>query len=194
MVPIAQTKYTLLRKPHMNNKIVFTGGPGSGKTSVINYMRSAGYDTVPEVGRKVIQRQVDINGIALPWLDKEAFRDEMVIEETNNFRRCSNKALTLFDRSIVDSYGYSMLEQIPVPESLLKHCNELIYNQKVFVFPPWDSIYENDVERKQNFSEAIATYIEMVNAYHYFGYSLMEVPKVSVPERAKFILDNIEHK
>ncbi|AFI85472.1 hypothetical protein Q7A_2684 [Methylophaga nitratireducenticrescens] len=51
----------------MNNFIVFTGGPGSGKTSVINRLKALNYQCATEVGRKVIQRQVEIQGTALYW-------------------------------------------------------------------------------------------------------------------------------
>lgn len=88
-----------------------------------------------------------------------AFRDEMVREELANYQAFeASEQLVFFDRSIVDSYGYSLLETLPVPESLLSSCNEIAYNAKVFIFPPWDSIFINDQERKQDFDEAIATY------------------------------------
>lgn len=177
----------------MNNLIVFTGGPGSGKTSVIDALKSKGYRCAPEVGRKVIQHQVEQQGSALPWLDKVAFRDEMVREELANYQEFeASEQLVFFDRSIVDSYGYSLLETLPIPESLLNSCNELAYNSKVFIFPPWDSIFINDQERKQDFDEAIATYEKMVAAYTQFGCQLVEVPKLSVEERVEFILTSID--
>ncbi|MCE2596375.1 AAA family ATPase [Motilimonas sp. 1_MG-2023] len=175
----------------MNNRVVFTGGPGSGKTSVIEYLRQIGYASVPEVGRKVIQAQVESQGTALPWLDKAAFRDEMVLEEIDNYENFGGSEITLYDRSIIDSYGYSKLERIPISDLLLAKCGELIYCRKVFIFPPWEEIYEYDAERKQDFIEAIATYHEMVSAYIKFGYDLIEVPKVSVKERALFIISKI---
>ncbi|TOH88426.1 AAA family ATPase, partial [Vibrio parahaemolyticus] len=95
------------------------------------------------------------------------------------------------DRSIIDSYGYSKLERIPISELLLAKCRELDYCRKVFIFPPWKDIYENDAERKQDFNEAVATYHEMVNAYTKFGYDLIEVPKASVKERVQFIVGKL---
>ncbi|EOW9393481.1 AAA family ATPase, partial [Vibrio cholerae] len=59
----------------MNNRVVFTGGPGSGKTSVIKFLEQLGYPSATEVGRKVIQIQTERDGVALPWKDKVAFRD-----------------------------------------------------------------------------------------------------------------------
>ncbi|NAW97241.1 AAA family ATPase [Vibrio sp. V23_P3S9T160] len=175
----------------MNNRVVFTGGPGSGKTSVIKFLEQLGYPSATEVGRKVIQIQTERDGVALPWKDKVAFRDAMVLEELNNYKAHDNSVLTFFDRSIIDSYGYSQLEKIAISEILLSSCSELTYHRKVFIFPPWETIYENDIERKQDFNEAVATYHEMVKAYEKFGYELIEVPKVSVRERAEFILDSV---
>ncbi|WP_204165124.1 AAA family ATPase [Shewanella algidipiscicola] len=175
----------------MNNRVIFTGGPGSGKTSVIKFLCQMGYPSAPEVGRKVIQAQVASQGSALPWLDKTAFRDEMVLEEINNYENFGDTEMTLYDRSMIDSYGYSKLESIPISELLLAKCGELDYCRKVFIFPPWEEIYENDTERKQDFNEAVATYHEMVSAYTKFGYDLIEVPKVSVKKRAQFIVSKL---
>ena len=176
---------------NLNNRVIFTGGPGSGKTSVIDLLCQMGYQSAPEVGRKVIQAQVKSQGSALPWLDKKAFRDEMVLEEINNYRNFGDTEITFYDRSIIDSYGYSMLEHIPVSELLFAKCDELDYCRIVFIFPPWEEIYENDTERKQDFNEAVATYHEMVSAYTKFGYDLIEVPKISVKERAQFIVSKL---
>ena len=176
---------------YLNNRVTFTGGPGSGKTSVIELLCQMGYPSAPEVGRKVIQAQVESQGTALPWLDKSAFRDEMVLEEINNYENLGDSEITFYDRCIIDCYGYSKLECITISDLLLAKCCELEYCRKVFIFPPWEEIYKNDAERKQDFNEAVATYNEMVSAYKKFGYELIEVPKVSVKERAQFILSKM---
>lgn len=178
----------------MKNLIVFTGGPSSGKTSVIVHLIELGHKCVSEVGRKIIQHQVESQGTALPWDDKVAFRDKMVRKERSNHKAFKlSKDLVFFDRSIVDSYGYSMLEQLPISELLLSSCNELKYCIKVFIFPPWSAIFTNDLERKQGLNEAVATYDEMVKAYNQFGYELVEVPKSSVRARADFILSSVKN-
>ena len=178
----------------MNNRVVFTGGPGSGKTSVIDKLKRMGYKCSAEVGRNVIQTQVECQGNALPWLDKVAFRDEMVREELTNHEMFSDSSdIVFFDRSVIDSYGYSMLEHLPISEVLITNCNDLEYCKRVFIFPPWNSIFTNDLERKQDFYEAVSTYEEMVKAYQKFDYELVEVPKSSVRERVDFILSSVKN-
>lgn len=97
-----------------------------------------------------------------------------------------------FDRSIMDCYGYSRLEQLPLSDTLLSACRKLLYGKRVFLFPPWQSIFTNDVERKQDFSQAVATYNQMVDTYRKFGYQMIEVPKTSVSNRAEFILATLK--
>lgn len=42
--------------------IVITGGPGSGKTTLIEALARAGFQTMPEAGRAIIQDQARIGG------------------------------------------------------------------------------------------------------------------------------------
>lgn len=116
----------------------------------------------------------------------------MMKAEVSNYRAFNvHQGNVFFDRSIVDVYGYSKLEQLPISHELITHCQTLRYHSQAFIFPPWTSIFSNDEERKQDFSEAVATYQQMVNAYHKFGYQLIEVPKMSVEDRVAFILGSV---
>lgn len=179
----------------MNNLIVFTGGPGAGKTSVIEKLIELGYICAPEVGRKVIKQQVALDGDALPWKDKIAFRDEMVREEKKHHQAFEQlNELVFFDRCIVDSYGYSQLENLPIPQALMNACQHIRYANPVFMFPPWEAIFANDEERKQDFAEAVRTYQAMVATYQQHGYELIEVPTMSIEQRVDFILERLKDR
>ena len=58
--------------------IVVTGGPGSGKTTLVEALRAQGLAAMPEAGRAIIQDQVAIGGTALPWADRLAFSELML--------------------------------------------------------------------------------------------------------------------
>src|SRR3546814_1518314 len=49
---------------------VITGGPGSGKSTLIEALAVEGFDHMPEAGRAIIRDQVAIGGAALPWADR----------------------------------------------------------------------------------------------------------------------------
>ncbi|WP_428842957.1 AAA family ATPase [Sphingobium limneticum] len=52
---------------------VITGGPGSGKITLIDMLASQGFHHMPEDGRAIIRYQIAISGTALPWADRAAY-------------------------------------------------------------------------------------------------------------------------
>jgi predicted ATPase len=58
-----------------------------------------------------------------------------------------------------------------------------------FIAPPWPDIFTQDEERKQTLDEAERTYEVLARTYADAGYELVELPRVSVAERARFVQD-----
>lgn len=171
---------------------VITGGPGSGKTSLIDALAIEGIRHMPEAGRAIIQDQVEIGGTALPWGDREAFAALMLGWEMRSYREAIGMpGPIIFDRGIPDVVGYLRLCGLPVPDSAIKAAEQRRYANRVFIAPPWPAIFEQDTERKQTLAEAEATYHAMVDAYTSFGYELVALPLTSVMERASFVRNRI---
>lgn len=49
---------------------VVTGGPGAGKTCLINELARRGFHTIPASGRAIIREEIVRGGDALPWTDR----------------------------------------------------------------------------------------------------------------------------
>lgn len=178
----------------MTQYIVLTGGPGSGKSTVLEALGRLGYNCSEETGRKIIRQELEHSGHALPWQNKQAFRDRMLDEELRaHALHRHHSGPTFFDRGIIDTYGYSLLEGLEPTHALLSSCSSLRYGQ-VFIFPPWKEIFTQDAERKQDFAEAQRTYEAMRKAYGDFGYELIRVPFAAVEERVRFILRELDGK
>ena len=69
------------------NFYIITGGPGSGKTSIIEALRKLGYHCVDEVGRKIIREQLLIGGDALHWGDRAKFLELMLSRSIGDYER-----------------------------------------------------------------------------------------------------------
>lgn len=52
------------------HRFILTGGPGSGKSTIIDKIMKRGFWCSKESGRGVIQDQVNIGGDALPWANQ----------------------------------------------------------------------------------------------------------------------------
>lgn len=172
--------------------VILTGGPGSGKTTVIDHLQTMGYGRSQEAGRGIIQDQVAVAGRALPWTDPALFAELMLCWEMRSYRiAAAQTAPVFFDRGVPDIVGYLKLEGRPIPDHLHVAAEKFLYHRRVFIAPPWPEIYEQDDERKQSYAEAVRTYESMVEAYTAYGYELVHLPLASVAKRAQFITDSL---
>lgn len=175
-----------------NNFYIITGGPGVGKTTLINELQKCNYRCVAEVAREIIKNQTSEGGSALPWKDTKAYSDIMLAHSVRDFINLSgSNELYFFDRGIPDTYGYEVLMNFDENLKLMDAIKEYRYNKTVFILPPWKEIYETDSERKQDFGTAIETYEVMKTCYLKSSYQLIEVPRLPVCERIRFILCSI---
>ncbi|WP_163853711.1 AAA family ATPase [Paenibacillus elgii] len=184
------TDYTLFRKDF----IVITGGPGAGKTTLLNELRRSGYPYVPEVAREIIQAEMSSDGDALPWKNAIKYRDLMLdrsIESYHSALSNHSEHTMFFDRGIPDTLAYSNLIHAPISERLESAVQKYRYNKQVFILPPWKEIYLTDSERVQDFEEALATYHMLFETYKQLDYELIVVPKLSVDQRAAFVLSHV---
>lgn len=181
--------------PDHDRLFVLTGGPGSGKSTLIDALERAGYARSTEAGRGVIRDQVTIDGRALPWRDPVLFAEMMLSWEMRSYQmaleRCGleRSGPVFFDRGIPDVAGYLRTLYVPVPEHVNRAARTFRYNRRVFIAPPWPEIFTQDAERKQTLDEAERTYDAMVETYTRYDYELIEIPRVSVEERARFVIE-----
>ena len=168
---------------------VLTGGPGSGKTTLIEALKSASFAISPEAGRGIIRDQVAIGGPALPWQDKALFSELMLSWELRSWQAaCDRTGPVFFDRGVPDTLGYYRLIGLPVPAHVTNAAAKFRYNSRVFIAPPWPEIFSQDSERKQTLDEAERTYHSLVGVYGELGYELVELPRAPVEDRMRFIL------
>ena len=57
--------------------------------------------------------------------------------------------------------------------------------------PPWREIYVVDGERFESYEESLRINDALTNSYVSFGYNVQVVPKVSIDERVRFILEQL---
>lgn len=173
-------------------RVVITGGPGSGKSSLLQALGQKGFECSIEAGRGVIQDQVLIGGSALPWTDRQAFAELMLCWEMRSWHDLDgSNGPCFYDRGVPDIAGYLSLCGLPIPEHLEKAIEHFRYAETVFIAPPWRDIYVQDAERKQSFVEAELTYQSMVVTYRKNGYRLLELPLAPVQDRVDFVLNHL---
>lgn len=185
---MAQPQESVL-KTDRPNFFVVTGGPGAGKTSLIEALAERGYPHVEEAGRKIIREQRQSGGNATHDGDRIAYRELMFDHAIESYRRMTSETrIVFFDRGLPDLAGYSRLIGANVPAHIARAIVLHRYNKLVLIAPPWEDIYTADTERRQDFTEAVATHDAIRYAYVQAGYCPIELPKSSIESRVDFVL------
>lgn len=171
---------------------IITGGPGSGKSTLIEALEQRGHRCYAEVSRELIRREARLPNGVMPWNDLEAFARLAFAEMLRQHDHAAEAGeRCFFDRALPDIFGYLRQSGLSVPASWLDTHRQCRYERTVFILPPWPEIYINDAERPQSLAEAEALYYAIHAVYKSLGYELIEVPKIPVYERCEFLLGKV---
>ena len=172
---------------------IISGGPGSGKTTLIETLARRGFARSLEAGRSILMDQMAIGGQAVHWGDQRLYAELMLQHEMRSYHMAeAEEGPVFFDRGIPELPFYFTLCGLgDAPAHFHRAVEVFRYNPTVFIAPPWPEIYANDRERKQDFAEAIRSYELCREAYEHFGYSVVELPRGTVAARAAFLLQAV---
>ena len=174
-------------------RIVLTGGPGTGKTTLINELEKKGFTCLHEVSREVIKKAQQEGIEQLFLTDPILFSERLLKGRLQQFNEAKSyqKEFLFYDRGLPDVTAYMDYFGTTYPGNFTKSCMDNQYDT-VFLLPPWKKIYKQDNERYENFEEAKKIHEALLKGYENYGYDVQLVPIGTVKERIAFILDNLE--
>lgn len=177
-------------------KIVITGGPGTGKSSVIHELEASGHHCFHEVIRSMTleaKKQGDpVHFVSNPLAfvaDPDTFNQRIFEARLGHFKEGRELArrVVFFDRGIPDVLAYMDFFGQSYDPEFVAACQTHRYD-KVLLLPPWKAIYTSDNERLESFEEAREIHNHLLATYERFGYAPVLVPEGSVKDRAAHIL------
>ena len=172
--------------------VVIIGGPGTGKTTIIDGLVRRGHCCYPEISRQVTL-EARQQGIEQLFLEKPLLFSELLLEgRKKQYREAQLEPhpYVFLDRGIPDVLAYMHYIGDSYPAFFDAACHEHRYD-KIFILPPWEEIYESDSERYETFGQAKLIYSHLTETYQGYGYDLIEVPKAPVEDRVDFILGQL---
>ena len=176
-------------------RIVITGGPGTGKTSVIKNLEESGYLCFHEIIRDLTSEAIHGNDPSNYTTNPLQFVDDPFLFNTRILKgrlqqfleaKELEKQVVFFDRGIPDVLAYMDYFGQEYGEDFIDTCRINRYDQ-VVILPPWKEIYKSDGERFESFDEARAIHEELVKTYEFFEYAPVTLPTGTVDERSQFV-------
>ena len=159
----------IFKKVSVNHykKVVITGGPGSGKSTLINLLEQYGYFCFKEFSRSLIQKsksEGEENYFKSKPVEFSRIIWEKRIEqliEASELKLKKDKPFVFFDRGIHDVIAYLDF----IGQSYIQNEFKLENNtyEIAILLPPWKEIYINDLHRLESFEEANGLYLSLIH-------------------------------
>ena len=175
-----------------NQLIVITGGPGTGKTALINSLKAMGHQCYEEISRTVIQKGKE-QGMENYFLESpQAFSRELLKGRMQQFEQAQAEPLRtqtpyiFLDRGLPDVVAYldDLEEDI---RSWENEISDYQYDRVVFL-PPWESIYQKDAQRMETFEQAQRLSEQLWTTYSKRYSNILELPTGPIDERTQTVL------
>jgi predicted ATPase len=166
-------------------KFVITGGPSTGKTTIVNGLANRGFRVVHEIATAVIEE-----GKILPWEDRIKFQAEVLRRQQSaeasilDFDRP-----VILDRGLFDGEAYYIVDKLPIPQAF----GSLDASQYALAFlvEPLDFFDETDVRRENlEFTREISVVLE--HCYTSRNVKVVHVPAMPPTERINFVHSQVE--
>lgn len=179
----------MTNKYNDTNWYVITGGPSTGKTTVINMLSKEGYNTTIEHARHYIDTMID-EGKTVEEIRKNKieFQKGVLTMQIEQEASINKKEMFFLDRAIPDALAYYEFLNLEVDELLkqvIKNCNY----KKIFILDKLPLI--KDYARIENKNDQTVIHNLIIKAYKSLSFSIVHVPVLKPKERVMFILNNL---
>lgn len=174
------------------NLVAIIGGPGVGKTSVIDELDRRGYKTIHEAAREVIEEGF-ASGQTIDQIraDDMVFQKEIFDRKLRHHTNADQHDFIFLDRGLHDTKAYLDLVGLDLTPDMERELSIADYKH-VFALDMLPSYDESDGARTETLEEAKYLHSLIIKAYKDYGMHIKFVPPVSVNERVEYILSAID--
>lgn len=177
-----------MKKELITNWSVITGGPCTGKTTVINLLAERGYKTTIEHARHYIDTQ-KIKGRTIDEIkeNKKQFQLSVLNMQIEEEAELNLNEQVFLDRALPDAMAYYQFLGLEYDDRLIEQCNKYCYN-KVFILDRLPLV--NDYARREDEQDQVRIHNLIIQVYQSFPCPIVHVPVLSPEDRVNFILDH----
>ncbi len=156
-------------------KIVITGGPCTGKTTLIERLKIKGYKVIEEVARAVINEERAKDSDMLPWKDFVKFQYTVIKKQLSLEKGLSNEGIIFLDRSPLDCWGYYKQRGLEPSDEIKGMMSNLDYDLIIYLEPL--SHYEDDGVRWEDREIQLEICNHLKESYEDSGMEMICLPE-----------------
>jgi predicted ATPase len=167
-------------------KVVITGGPSVGKTTIVHGLGLTGFRIINEMATQIIKE-----GKFLPWVDRSKFQAEVLRRQQSAEASILDFDQTvILDRGLFDGEAYYIYDKLPVP-SAFGNLDASQYDV-AFLIEPLDFFEANEIRQNESlkFTREISVILE--HCYASRGVKVIRVPAMPAQERIDFVRSQVD--
>lgn len=168
---------------------VITGGPSTGKTTIINLLSQRGYKTTIEHARHYIDTMKE-EGRTVEEIrsNKRKFQVGILNMQIKQEAELSAEDTVFLDRAIPDAMAYYQFLKLEYDKLLLNAMEHVSY-KNIFILDRLPLI--KDYARTEDEQAQKTIHNLIIDVYESLGFPVIFVPVLSPNERVDFILKNL---
>lgn len=169
---------------------VITGGPCSGKTTLIENLEKMGYSVMHEVARSLFESELRSGKTKdMVRSDDKAFQKKLLRMKIEAERNIPEEKIVFLDTAIPDSIPYFIISGINFDERTMKIFKKKPY-KKIFLLEQLPFQKEDNVRIEDN--QLCARINRLIyETYSSLGYEIINIPILTLEERTRLILGRI---
>lgn len=177
--------------------IVITGGPGSGKTTLIEHLRELGFRVIREAALEVIKVLNQEHGTQgqMTWRKEHPLEFQLLVARqqlaTEEDSEKEDDNVVFLDRGVLDGAAYCEFFQVSPTKELEECFARARYDAVLLLETLSDFDRRAGSGRLSSREDSLRTRDLLEQTYRRFGCDPIPVPEMPVAERARFVLDRL---
>ena len=186
--------------------IVLTGGPGVGKTSIIQRLKEINYPVRKEVFTELFRKAQDEGRFNEAFLHSRKLIHDLVSAQVDLESQATQSEIVFLDRGRIDIWGFAKNMEIIPDQKDQKKLEDVRYDAIFVVDPMPKKFYDQNAVRRQSYEESLEHHQALIERYTEFlkfkdlerKVRLFHVPFIeggspsSISERTEFILTRVK--
>ena len=172
-----------------SRKVIVTGAPCSGKSSLIAALQRCGHQTIPEVFQLLYARAFENNCADRFFDDQLALRYQLMNTQISFESSTATHSTTFLDRSVWDIIFFGEWYNIPMPQNLYDLAAHQHYDHVFFLDLVPRQLYQTTQFRGESYDVALKMHHFFLEKYRRTGLAIVPVPFDTIENRAYFILN-----